>query len=245
MHKSEVLKKFGELRDGLSVALPAHAEVHMRLFVYECLRLIKGPSIDDQYAKQALSLVTLKDKHKFQIVVNTLDLLMNESEDIDDVKRFIFNTLSLLKELQKEAFHECYVDKLTGLWNYNYLKKLENEISDKAFTLYFFDLDNLKQKNDTFGHEFGNRLITDFSNILRNSFRAEDIVVRYGGDEFLAIVFRSNGQPNRLIEKIKSNAQIREENIEFSVGFSNNTMKSLTKTIALADQLMYLDKDKK
>ena len=52
-----------------------------------------------------------------------------------------------------------------------------------------YDLNNLKRVNDTFGHIVGDQFILNFSNLLRNTIPAQDFVGRYGGDEFMAVLF--------------------------------------------------------
>lgn len=58
------------------------------------------------------------------------------------------------------------------------------------FAVYLFDLDNLKTVNETGGQEIGHRLICTFADMLRSSTRREDILCRYGGDEFLVVLKR-------------------------------------------------------
>lgn len=59
---------------------------------------------------------------------------------------------------------------------------------DAPFAFYLFDLDNLKQINDTLGHMEGDRLIREFSKVLRAHTRETDIIARFGGDEFMAVM---------------------------------------------------------
>ena len=54
--------------------------------------------------------------------------------------------------------------------------------------VYLFDLDNLKMINDTRGHDMGDRLIRTFAELLRGRTQGQDVLCRYGGDEFVAIL---------------------------------------------------------
>lgn len=245
MNKMEFLEKYSMIEQTVPIKLASHAKLNMRIFIYECIHLIYGQTFPQKYTKAALNVVTLKEKYKFQIIVDTLDLLISEAESLTDVKRITNNALSLLRGLQDEMYQECYVDSLTKVWNYNYLKKLEHEISDKDFTLFFFDLDNLKQVNDSHGHEQGNKIIKEFASVLKDSFRAGDIIIRYGGDEFLAIAFRNQRQPQQFIKKIENHKLIQNNQIKFSTGFADNKNKNLQETIYTADKSMYLEKVKK
>lgn len=87
--------------------------------------------------------------------------------------------------LQEEACR----DYLTGLLN---RRGMDVEVSalkpeDGPLAFCLFDLDNLKQINDTFGHRSGDQLILQFSRLLHAMSRPADILVRFGGDEFIAV----------------------------------------------------------
>ena len=92
--------------------------------------------------------------------------------------------------LQEELRSLSLVDDLTGLYNRRGLMALSEqqlrlaERTKKGLSLLFADLDGLKQINDTFGHQEGNRALIKIAEILRSTFRASDIVARLGGDEF-------------------------------------------------------------
>lgn len=92
--------------------------------------------------------------------------------------------------LEKQAFY----DDLTGLANRNLLKDhLRLALSQArrrqtSMALLFLDLDRFKYVNDTFGHSFGDQLLKEVSQRLRNQVRASDTVARMGGDEFIVIL---------------------------------------------------------
>ncbi len=135
----------------------------------------------------------------------------------------------------------AFTDTLTGLKNYNYLKSLELALSDKDFVLFFFDLDNMKFINDNLSHEAGNEAIRIFSEALKNSFRMNDVLVRYGGDEFVAIAFRGCLETDKVIERIQGHLDRSRlsEHIKFSVGRAVNVQRDLMKTLKIADNAMY------
>lgn len=78
-------------------------------------------------------------------------------------------------------------DPLTGATNRRALRDIFKELQGTAATLLFFDLDGFKQINDVHGHAAGDECLRLFANALKESFRPDDHVVRYGGDEFLVI----------------------------------------------------------
>jgi len=70
----------------------------------------------------------------------------------------------------------------------------QSERINKAILLFYFDLDNLKVINDRFGHREGDRALTGFAGILRETFRKSDITARIGGDEFAVLVTGATGR---------------------------------------------------
>jgi len=78
-------------------------------------------------------------------------------------------------------------DALTGTVNRRALRDIFNDVQAVGAMLLFFDLDDFKKINDVHGHAAGDTCLKLFANALRESFRPDDHVVRYGGDEFLVI----------------------------------------------------------
>lgn len=89
---------------------------------------------------------------------------------------------------------EKYVDDLTNLYNRRYLSKTAPESLKKAknkdvpLSIAFFDLDHFKDINDTYGHSRGDEVLREFGKFLKGQLRDDDIVFRYGGDEFICLL---------------------------------------------------------
>jgi diguanylate cyclase (GGDEF)-like protein len=85
-------------------------------------------------------------------------------------------------------------DPLTGLFNRRYMEEsLERELrravrKNASLGILMIDVDHFKSLNDTFGHEAGDAVLRSLGMLLQNHFRAEDIVCRYGGEEFTVIL---------------------------------------------------------
>lgn len=93
-------------------------------------------------------------------------------------------------------------DYLTGLLNRRGLHTaaLALRREDLPAAVYMFDLDNLKQINDTFGHAEGDRILKRFASVLRRQTRGSDILVRLGGDEFV-VVMKQMPSPETALKK--------------------------------------------
>ena len=83
-------------------------------------------------------------------------------------------------------------DEMTGLLTKTATQRRVDELlkeqPDGQFAYFIFDIDNFKQANDRFGHEYGDTVIMAFTRILRQHFRKEDVLGRIGGDEFVVFV---------------------------------------------------------
>ena len=98
----------------------------------------------------------------------------------------------------EEAQQAGAVDLLTGLSTYRVLRdRLAFEIersrrNGETFAVLFLDLDRFKQVNDSYGHEAGNEILRAAAGEIRNAVRASDVAARYGGDEFVVILTRTD-----------------------------------------------------
>jgi diguanylate cyclase (GGDEF)-like protein len=97
-------------------------------------------------------------------------------------------------QLHQKTRHLACTDGLTGLFNYRHFKKtFGDEMArsiryHKPLSLIMFDVDDFKKFNDSFGHPVGDQVLAGIAEILRRSLREVDLIFRYGGEEFIAIL---------------------------------------------------------
>jgi diguanylate cyclase (GGDEF)-like protein len=111
----------------------------------------------------------------------------------------------------EEAQRAAAVDNMTGLSTYRVLRdRLAFEVergkrSAEGFAVLFLDLDRFKEVNDQYGHEAGNEILRAVAGEIRNAVRASDVAARYGGDEFVVILTRTDLQGGaRVAEALRA-----------------------------------------
>jgi two-component system, cell cycle response regulator len=111
-------------------------------------------------------------------------------------------TLGHLRQVESLA----YLDDLTHLYNTRFLEVvLDREIKGgRPFTVLFLDLDHFKAVNDQHGHLAGSKLLVEIGRVLKSCVRDDDVVVRYGGDEFVAVLVGiDSGGALKVAERIR------------------------------------------
>ncbi len=165
------------------------------------------------------------------------------------------------QRVQLEVANLSLIDDLTGLYNrkgFFALAKHREKLARRTgepFLVAFIDLDGLKQINDTYGHQEGNRALVDATNTLKDSFRQSDILARLGGDEFAAFVADAQeGSIPTLRQRIQQKIERcnsepdRRYRLSLSIGMASSTSaghSDVETIIGLADALMYKDKRNK
>ena len=141
-------------------------------------------------------------------------------------------------------------DPLTGLSNRRALPGVLRESFATGATILFFDLNDFKEINDSYGHAAGDEALRHFAMALQTSFRPEDHVIRYAGDEF--VVVARGAAPEQLTERVESlRDRLKFESggvppIRFSVGHAVLPVNGEPEdALRAADQAMYRDKAKK
>jgi len=150
-------------------------------------------------------------------------------------------------KLRYISFH----DQLTGLYNRYFLGEEMERLNTKRqlpLTVIMADLNGLKLVNDTYGHETGDQLLKTAADIIRNSCREEDIVARWGGDEFVILLPQAAAEEARLIcKRIKEGcrgALVEDVPVSIALGIATKTSKTKNpiETLQEAENEMYRQK---
>jgi diguanylate cyclase (GGDEF)-like protein len=144
------------------------------------------------------------------------------------------------------------VDSLTGIFNRRYmditLKKEYNRCSryGKSFSVCLIDIDDFKRVNDTKGHLFGDLVLRELADLLRQSIREEDVACRYGGEEFLIVIPETNSPgatilADRIRQALKNSEFFAKNAITFSGGTATypENARDVEALVHAADNALY------
>jgi diguanylate cyclase (GGDEF)-like protein len=188
----------------------------------------------------------MRENIKVRLLQNILDMV---------TQKYDYFT-SYQKTLIEENFQKAIRDPLTQLYNREYLndigKKLLEEAKRENLTIavIFIDINNFKPVNDIFGHEKGDEVLKEVAKELKSSFRSYDVVVRYGGDEFVVLfkVPQEKFNLNDILDSVDKRIRNKLKKYKISLSYGIATTKEsldLDKLIELADERMYEDKKRK
>lgn len=154
-------------------------------------------------------------------------------------------------ENKKDLFYaQSRTDGLTGLLNRSALRNDFATFINKKLCVALMDLDSFKKYNDTFGHEYGDQILTLTGQNLKKAFHGyEDSCYRYGGDEFLVISKDNARLFHQKLEQFQRfcSASRTERAISCSIGYCSgipHTETDLRKLIKIADNFLYQSKNK-
>lgn len=170
----------------------------------------------------------------------------------DILTRRILNAVKNTKVIESLT-EEATIDKLTGFLNKTSgTAKVSKLCEDRTGMLAVFDLDNFKLVNDLYGHGMGDRVLKTFADVVRRNIRSQDVMVRIGGDEFMAFfcnMIEENalaGLNQRLNSQLlKEVSKLAGEGFDIPLGISAGAVlvpghgREYESLFALADSALY------
>jgi len=152
--------------------------------------------------------------------------------------------------LRIESKNQSLIDPLTKLWNrrrlYLFIEKLipTAQRSGEPFIVIMLDIDHFKEFNDTHGHNAGDDLLVAISGILLRCSRSQDLVIRYGGEEFMMVLPSTNiEQASILAERIHTTVN-KNTDVTISAGVAVYSDKmDFKQLVQQADNALYAAKE--
>lgn len=198
---------------------------------YICLPITEGPL--------TLGILQLYSRAKYFFD----DSVMSKLKSYIEVAKPIISSRRAMHELNKDA----NTDKLTKLYNRNFLDSYLNNqievssISKQPLSIIMLDIDDFKKVNDTYGHPAGDAVLVVFSQVILRCLRRTDLVIRYGGEEFIAVL------PATHTEKAVSIAErIRETvQIETMPKANNEQIPNITCSLGVTTYPLFADNKEK
>lgn len=178
--------------------------------------------------------------------------LMPESQIVDMINSVRTNfkikyeneiKIAEYKKHSEKLKQEIQIDQLTTLFskkmykdykNVFYITYIDEKIQEKAVAILFFDVDNFKSINDTYGHRKGDEVLTTIGAVIKKASREKDIGIRYGGEELILIIESVSDKVNQLEERSHEIAETIRRNFEREVFKSGNVEFSCTVSIGIA-----------
>jgi diguanylate cyclase (GGDEF)-like protein len=224
---TDILEEQGDFQKALH-----HSREHMRLY-----RKV--------YAKEHENKVrALEVLHRTQLAEHKA---ANEQQKNNELQR----ALDELERLNEQTIAASLTDELTGLHNRRYLMKhVMTMLRDTPFSLAVIDLDHFKHINDTYGHEGGDKVLKEFAHLLKTRVREHDVVVRFGGEEFIVIFPNTKiARAKNILARVRAKMQKhvwsslkRGEHPTFTAGLAECLDTNLNHTLQAADALLYVGK---
>lgn len=143
------------------------------------------------------------------------------------------------KRMEEELRQQSMRDPLTGCFNRRYLAEMDEELSpsDGNWGCLFIDIDHFKHYNDTHGHAMGDNTLIRMSRFLMRQVRAEEPVIRVGGDEFVILLRGASEAQTMMVAQRMQAAALRTAPVPFSLGWaSREPSENLMSTMHRADQ---------
>jgi diguanylate cyclase (GGDEF)-like protein len=196
-----------------------------------------------KYGERALATIVVFSQTPIQLHETFSSVLQVYTNQIAHVNRGSLDNLTGLLTRQSLQSHIYRIQKELAL------KKRRASDIESNYTISFLDIDHFKVINDKFGHLIGDEVLLLISQLMRKTFRTNDLLFRYGGEEFIIILSDSNGEMSNLAlerfrKAIESFVFPQAEHLTVSIGYTA-LHKDLPYDVLLgcADKALYYAKE--
>ncbi len=214
------------------------------------------------FQTQELIIMPLKAKDNVNGLIIADNIYTQKPITDDDIRIFtmLANQAGLAIEnsnLYEMIVQKSQTDPITQLWNHGYFQDTLSTLFKKAeenqtpLSLALMDIDDFKKLNDTYGHQSGDQVLREIGEILKELSRTQDIICRYGGEEFAMILDATDKkQSYEIAERLRVKIEQKQWKLPndfkmtVSIGVANfpDDAKDKEELIAKADRAMYIAK---
>ncbi len=171
-------------------------------------------------AQNELQTITLKEQRSREILYAALFCVL---------AYFVIRSVVNLKRTNLELRNQNTTDPLTGAYNRrfleNWLEQAPSTMQSPVYVVSVIDIDHFKQFNDQYGHEIGDLVLKETVETLQNNLRKKDILVRWGGEEFVLVM------PMEDLSKLEETLERLKTNVETHIAYHNGQQFSITVSI--------------
>lgn len=244
----------------LAIRLTDSTQNYFIFFRQEHVQTITWGGNPDEIREQGMKKKPYSPRNSFSAWIETISGQSKPwTENNLDYAKMI-NRLLRDKWLQQILHEKAFIDPLTKVYNRYYLEKWQEEVkqdrrkNQTSICLAMMDIDNFKKLNDEYGHPFGDKVLALTAQIIQNKLRSTDIVCRYGGEEFLTVLFSCTKENcaeimETVLAAVRAEAFCTENqnqlNITISIGYTMGKLqkKTVPDLIKQADKALYQAKN--
>ena len=190
-------------------------------------------------------------KNSGQVFWAHLQAEVAEDEENKDTCRVVITDITERKKSEEKLQHLSFHDQLTGLYNRHYfneeMKRIDT-VRQLPIGIIIADLNRLKLINDTYGHTAGDEMLKKAADVLKEACREEDIITRWGGDEFVLLLPQVTEEIlfdiGQRIKNLCSETVVRDVPVSLALGMAikNEPPESLHEVLRKAEDEMYQHK---
>ncbi len=238
------------------------AKEYMDAYRTKMPQIIKQKNMENLYITYLLPIIVGNEVVALFSIDITTEIQKYLKDSIEPLQDFfvilimvvlLFTAITLIQLFYYFATKKrVFTDPLTNIFNRNYLNEFLHFINLKNYSIAMLDLDKFKFINDTYGHEAEDFILVEASKIFKSSIRDSDILIRYGGEEFLLFIYTRNTSALHVCERIVKNINSKkyfydghEIHLTISIGLYNNPhlKKNPQDAIKIADEMLYKAKE--
>lgn len=269
LEKKNLVNQYGEIFSNIpTIGFSTYGEEYIgHINQTSTILVFKTNRTQLNKCQEGISSIEAHQKLKYMEQVNEECIQKNSDlhKEVFDLNQQLEETTAALRQFnimleeeinertkrEEQITYLSYHDKLTGLYNRRFyeieIKRLDTE-RNLPISIIIGDVNGLKLINDAFGHDTGDELLQKAATSIQSTCRTDDIVARWGGDEFVILLPKTKSEEaERIVNRIKllySNEQVNALNVSISFGWDTKrkTDEDILRVLKSAEDYMYKHK---